>query len=482
MSPLKGGALQKLGVGIAGAFGGPVRSIPQRRDMLADEDTRQFGGESVYGLRDGSGGSAWSLLSAFGGAPPRSSHSSAPWREKSDPFSDSAALMMQDEPPAAPQQAKLSHHRPSYASGGARSSYIDPFADSPVEEPLYDIPEDTRQGENTDVEPSQGIVSPPDAVTQPLSPLSKQASRSSDVTTTVSSHAHGPTSFDASRASSRTSNNDGQSSSRMHSSILDSYHPPNQPIQRSNSWWTRFAKTPFLDRKSSDASQSRPKALEFRDPNPPPRLVAIQEASGDSNIPNPQDSDTSRKGTHHKVYSSVAHGRSMSSMKTSKTADSEMIERMGGMDVVQRMGTSDSSHTSHTSEPNSPESDSHLRRVSSQYLSDEDTVESPTEMKETDMPGREDPFANPLRTPRHVSLPQGGVAARVHAYERRMSRETEGASSPPLSPGMHNTRRWEERPAKKGMVSVNYGLVPRPSLYVANPDRDRSVGESSSDA
>jgi len=64
-----------------------------------------------------------------------------------------------------------------------------------------------------------------------------------------------------------------------------------------------------------------------------------------------------------------------------------------------------------------------------------------------------------------------GVAERVRAFERRMSRESA------LPPPPTNTRRREERvgPAAEVVArpSVRYGLVPRPSLFVANPDGGR---------
>jgi len=72
--------------------------------MLADEDTREFGEWYDTRRRDGSGGSAWSLRSILG-ARIRSREPSATgtlgegvvWREKSDPFSDEAALVRDEE-------------------------------------------------------------------------------------------------------------------------------------------------------------------------------------------------------------------------------------------------------------------------------------------------------------------------------------------------------------------------------------------------
>jgi hypothetical protein len=61
-----------------------------------------------------------------------------------------------------------------------------------------------------------------------------------------------------------------------------------------------------------------------------------------------------------------------------------------------------------------------------------------------------------------------GVADRVRAFERRMSRESA------LAPPPTNTRRREERTSPvTTRPAVRYGLVPRPSLFVANPDGTR---------
>jgi hypothetical protein len=49
-------------------------------------------------------------------------------------------------------------------------------------------------------------------------------------------------------------------------------------------------------------------------------------------------------------------------------------------------------------------------------------------------------------------------------YERRMTFDQE-------VPNPTNTRKHEERQRKKGTnIGVDYGLVHRPSLFVANPD------------
>lgn len=56
-----------------------------------------------------------------------------------------------------------------------------------------------------------------------------------------------------------------------------------------------------------------------------------------------------------------------------------------------------------------------------------------------------------------------GVRDRARAYERRLSHEVP-KSPPPLT----NTKRYEERVGPRPVV--RYGLVPKPALFVANPD------------
>jgi hypothetical protein len=353
------------------------------------------------------------------------------------------------------------------------------------------VHEDAREMEDANVEnrparpPPLETVSPPDTA---LSPLAKQISKTSDVTT-ASSHPLTLSPFETSRPTSRTSHVELNNAPRKYTSIVDANLPPSRPIPRSDTWWARFANTSFLDRRLSDAGKSHSKPLDFRDPNPPPRFTAIKEVSGNSDSPeshsNLEDSNVSRRGSHHKMYSTAAHGRSVSSMQTAKTADSELIERMGGMDV-QRVGTDESLQTVSTTSGSSLAPDSPPMIPSTvQYLDrDNATVESPTEMARSEVPI---PQSDRLTTPgvglpiKQTPMSEGAVSSRVKAYERRISQDMEGMSSPgsPLSPDVRNTRRWEERPAKKNLINVNYGLAPRPSLYVANPDNSLRPSSSS---
>ncbi|KAF8896480.1 hypothetical protein BD779DRAFT_589178 [Infundibulicybe gibba] len=62
------------------------------------------------------------------------------------------------------------------------------------------------------------------------------------------------------------------------------------------------------------------------------------------------------------------------------------------------------------------------------------------------------------------------IAARIQAYERRLSLSQE-------TPSPTNTKQHEER--SKRPNQIQYGLAPRPSLFVANPDHNnRASGDS----
>jgi hypothetical protein len=97
------GVLDTIGLAsiLRAATGGrTVRHIPERRDMLADEDTRDFGEWYDARRRDGSSGSAWSLRSILGARMRTREPSAAStlgggmmFREKSDPFSEQSSLV-----------------------------------------------------------------------------------------------------------------------------------------------------------------------------------------------------------------------------------------------------------------------------------------------------------------------------------------------------------------------------------------------------
>jgi hypothetical protein len=461
----------------------------QRRDMFADEDTRNFSVDSLYAAgRDGGGGSSWSLqsmsaaigsvatgirgmLSRENSVSGRSIH-----REASGPFSDGTSLIREGEFNPHDMAVIRPHARREASYTSMARSYRDPFMDHPIEDAekeYHDLnPYDADADESTSLTYplSSRTTSPPTIGIHTLPPLTEQTSRTTDPSSSSSEHRSSPLEPDSSFSSFE------YNSRRRRSSIINTN---TQPMRRSDSWWARFAKTSILDRKSSDTVKISP--MEFRDPNPAPRLVTIQEASPHSQSPDsPQPQSWQNKPSHRK---------SISSVQTTKTADSEAIERMGGMDVIQRIGTSHSHQTTSSTGRDTPERDlswsvpSPLSAVASSGLSGESqlrleedsTVESPVNMTHIDsLPNRSNSDASSQSAQSSSSkrpILGGNVLDRVQAYERKMSQDMEGLTSPgsPLSPGARTTRKKEEHPSKT-RVTVNYGLAPRPSLFVANPD------------
>ncbi|KAJ2924497.1 hypothetical protein H1R20_g12605, partial [Candolleomyces eurysporus] len=113
------------------------REVRERRNMLDDEDTADFGAWYNTKGREGFMGSSWSLKSILGGRKNRDSHmstSSTPWREKSDPFSDGSSLM-QDEATGYVGARPRNRRENSYVSTRSKLSYTDPFSDPIQEEP-----------------------------------------------------------------------------------------------------------------------------------------------------------------------------------------------------------------------------------------------------------------------------------------------------------------------------------------------------------
>ncbi|KAH9055216.1 hypothetical protein EDB87DRAFT_1688494 [Lactarius vividus] len=295
------------------------------------------------------------------------------------------------------------------------------------------------------------------------------------------------------------SSNGNLSRSPRPSSILDPNPPPSEPIRRSNSWWARFAKTPLLERRSTGSSTRDPSGfIDFRDPNPPPRLLTIEESTHSHS---PDVSESRRKGSggilaartstrrHPSLYHETSHGRSASSLQTANT---ETLERMGGtMDIVQRDATLDSRFTTQTTpftddefgvaggpgqstSPPSSFGSSPLRALfvrgepsysSTRTESSSELPPTPTPPTSTSPHELSDPEPSATARPRvpPASGPHSpGVSERVRAFERRMSRDGE------VPPPPTNTRRREERTTPRPVV--RYGLVPRASLFVANPD------------
>jgi hypothetical protein len=201
-----------------------------------------------------------------------------------------------------------------------------------------------------------------------------------------------------------------------------------------------------------------PLVADFRDPTPAPKLVAIEEkspeslrdpsrqGSDDSKFPDghggddPQGSKPKRTLTvpHERVFFNTAHGKSISSLQTTNT---EVLERIGGMDIFQREATETSVNSWGAREglagPFTSPSEFGAR--------DDGNDSSPN--ARISVPTR--PL---LATRRTTSSGVGGVvASRVRAFE--------------------NIEPKREQ--------VKYGLAPHQPLFVANPD-SRKFGSSDS--
>ena len=220
-------------------------------------------------------------------------------------------------------------------------------------------------------------------------------------------------------------------------------------------------------------------ALDFRDPNPPPpRLGAIEEVPTPNLDKGKGRVASLRGGAQQGVYGpgAVAHGRSLSSLKT---ANSDALERLGGKwEVVHRIDTNDTAASGSLLD----EELAHTMRTSSMDIP---IMESPEQDKEQTRPPwrplalRNASSSSSARSPRMAQPPMPptppipppkstgstGVAARIQAFEKRASVDLSSKSPiliPPSSP---------VTPSKKR----TYGLVPKPTLFIANPGRDTST-------
>ncbi|CCM03611.1 uncharacterized protein FIBRA_05749 [Fibroporia radiculosa] len=502
----------KLGAFVPGLAPAAVPP-PQRRDMLADEDTREFAWQATVRRETSSGRSSWttmrrsalsdmvhdsltslrtvggtvlayaagarSMLSREGSAASRSSA----WWEKErgyEPYADEAALMGDRSRATRPRGGRQPSDGPSLD---------DPLGDDSIE--AFALPAEYLADVDADADtPERGPPSLADAPPRPyahirapaattdltrLSPVSERPTLPT-LSSPPSSDSSLPRSMLFLPATSNLNSASGPSRSSHEtprsprpSSFLDANPPPAEPIRRSNSWWVRFAKTPLLDRRSSDA---RP-PLTIRDPNPAPRLaeslVPIEESAASMHAG--EASGGSRHRRRRDVYASTQHGRSASSLQTARTADSAVLEKMGRtMDVVQKgtVGSHSSAPSVDSADERSPGAAPHADRSlggrPSPLLPDADDdggrglVQSPVQMEGAA------PFPSPPTSPR-TSPPRrpttGQVAARVQAFERRMSVQEGGART------------------KRDRASV-YGIAPKSPLFVANPDHRASPSDASS--
>jgi Galactose oxidase, central domain len=548
------GLLTSLGLISAATKMRNMENTYQRRDMLADEDTRSFGEWYTSRSRDGTDGSSWSLKSILGGGTRLLSREASTasrgtntgsrrnWREKIDPFADGTSSQDTNflgvATASGPTRPRANGRRlMSYASSKSALSYRDPFSDPVQEEPRQrsDASESFFEEDNENhfrlsvrhipVLPSTIPTRPLSQGSHTLSPLSEHISHHAltvpESSAATSSQVHSnetvmtPFGGTSSSSTSRTS----VDPLPLSSSVTGTVH---NDMRRTDSWWTRFSRTTLLDRRSSDASRMSGTSgrFEIRDPKPPPRLDAIVEnihlASRTKNSRPSQKEPLPHQPVLGRVASMVyntEHGKSMSSLRT---ADSEAIERMAGtMDVFQRINTSNNSRRT-TGSINSTGGvsidtlgssvdsghDNHVsgRRTSQRIMPDDPLMfsvntklfSSPIEILPLQAPGGCDDAieyspprpSSSLSTPsppkdspiRFISSPpllskntlisssSPRVTDRIHAFEKRIAREQ---TSSPLA-----TNKYREERMKRS-VTVDYGLVPRASLFVANPDSHR---------
>ncbi|KAF8525947.1 hypothetical protein BU17DRAFT_83451 [Hysterangium stoloniferum] len=369
------------------------------------------------------------------------------------------------------------------ANSTSSNPYVDPFADSIYEEEHL-TSRDLNNDANSCVLDNRneargstlgGDQDPRIKSTPAPTPLSLVLTR---ITTTSSEGPNGGASLDSHSApSSHTLTSDGTSNtsssnintpiSLRSTSIINAIDPP---MRRSNSWWLRFSRTPFLDRHGGQETRRRRNSegglLDFRDPNPAPRLRPIEESTTLSLQAGQEGSPEDIKA-HPREESSGYAVSTKSSVKTGQTADSELIARLDGrMEVVQRALSLNSrgrsvSPTTTLDGFRERQSSGDPRRSwsGSSSASGDPLVQSPIE-------GVVDAYA-PEISPGSLAKPRsplrsttGVVAARVSAYERRLSQDTDLHTSP-------HTPRTDRGQARH---SVAYGFVPKSSLYVANPD------------
>ena len=522
------GLLSSLGFSGAVSAATKMRNVGntyQRRDMLDDEDTRSFGEWYASRGGDGTEGSSWSLMSILGGGTRLASRNAStgsrgtntggrntPRREKSDAFGDGTSLLrdegtgsMEVFTTSGPTRPRANGHLMNQASSKSGLSYKDPFSD-PIQEERRQRSDasDPFLGEEEIEDPLRLSVRHvsvlPSIMTPPLSqrghtlsPLSEHTLTSHhtptipESSTATLSHAHSSETETTPFGTSRTSVDPFPPSSSIIGTVYND-------MRRTDSWWTRFTRTTLLDRRLSDASRKSAASggrFEIRDPKPPPRLDAIAEIVRLGSGSPQQRGPTGRAVS---VVYETGHGKSMSSLRT---ADSEAIERMAGtMDVFQRMKTRSNSNrttgsinstggvsidTLGSSVDAGPHNFVSRDGTTSQGILPDDLpmFSSPVEILPLQAPGGYDPpllstpsspREGPIRpitspsplllkstTPTSPSSPN--VVDRIHAFENRMSLEK--SSSPPFT----NTKYQ-----KKKRVTMDYGLVPRASLFVANPD------------
>lgn len=535
-----------LGLGTRQTYG------RERFDILHDEDAREFGefrdsrGSMRREASQGSGRSAWggivnasatsirsvgvafglgraSRQPSYGSVRPVGRDLEENEKNASNPFLDASEQAQSAAGPSMPTVALVAPTRPRAVRQESSSSlrevaYHDPFEDPshyPLMAPGASSPPQIRTPEE-----NEGLVGafrqhdledhghyddiPASVETYGLAALGRARSNSE-----LSPSEHSVGSGNALGSGSATAV--GSTSSHEHRTATLFSSAPSAPVRRSDSWWSRFSMSSRRDRgayqegfnvvrKLSRNSERPSKAetfFDFRDPNPPPplRMQPIKE-TGLTPETSPDAMKPPSRSSTADVVATESHRRSVSSLATVKTADSATLERMGQMDIVQRVKTASTYHRQSVSLETSPESAeeqqtvgpstrrpklsivpgsplqsatesgySHrFSRASTPSLSEDHgtMIASPTELTSV---GHASPTKSvtPVRTRRG----SGEVAKRIADYERRMTESQLGGVSPRKSPVGGGEAKESRSP---GRTRVEYGLAQRPELFIANPD------------
>ena len=478
------------------------RPSQPRKDMFVDEDTRSFGWAGHSGTvqrQHSEGTSVWSLRSVsalvrgvIAREPSRSGvdQGDHEW-EKIEHLREGAKEgLIRQGSLRSEYSSHLTHQR-----DGSFWSYTDPFEDpGPADE--YDdlnlrpgIPEKDADYDHSipisdEMSTALGpedFVWPFSARSRMLTPLREASNTSlSDPASSLPSQqesSHGqitfdyvekaalspPTGFSPTCYSPTASDPHHVTSAPRYSPISGSTLSRSLSTSRPDSWWSRLTKSPLLDRRTSITSST---PLDFRDPTPAPPLGKLEETKPSSSTSEPSD-DTPAK-----------HGRSLSSAYSGRTANTDSAEYLGGRyDVVQRLPSDRSSlrripslGSAEITERRMYAVNVHARSETS-LSSNSPHVDpphstlfpvSPAMSMDVEAPSK--PLVSSKSNP---TPPKRGaiVTSRVRAYELRLSQELESQQIPPP----RNTRRREEIPSRT-RPTIQYGVVPRASLFIANPD------------
>ncbi|KAG6373388.1 hypothetical protein JVT61DRAFT_6537 [Boletus reticuloceps] len=267
-------------------------------------------------------------------------------------------------------------------------------------------------------------------------------------------------------AASRTSDPHLITSVPQYSTLSGSTLSRSQSMSRPDSWWSRLTKPPLLDRRASITTS---KPLDFRDPIPAPPFIMSEETK--------KSSPTLAHSNDALADSPAEHGRSLSSAHTGRTANTASAEHLGGTyDVVQRLASDGSSSRRAPSLGSAEITEQGMLTIDNPAPSE---ISMSSGLPHVDPPRSTlvpvDPMSLDIEVPfqplessnLNPASPRKSaiVTSRVNAYERRLSREMESQQTPIP----RNTRRREEAPSRS-RPTIQYGVAPRASLYVANPD------------